>query len=101
MLLFVTSVACLTFTMQNRVCAKFDSRKLVLQLSAGGEFLCAHLKSRVKDVYVQAECGDITTSLEISHGPICSLHKCNVKTESLQCADTEKLFYFSMNLVQF
>ena len=47
--LLVTSVRCLTFTVQNDVCPEFDTRRLFSYSSAeSGKFLGAHLKSELK-----------------------------------------------------
>lgn len=62
----VTSLRCLTFTLQNDVSAEFDTPP------GGGKFLCAH--SSLTHVDIQAQFCDITNGLKAS------LHKCAVET---------------------
>ena len=41
--LLVLTVGCLSFTVQNDVCAEFDTKRLLSHSSSeGGKFLCAH-----------------------------------------------------------
>ena len=66
--LLLPTVGCLSFTVQNDVCAEFNTRRL-FSSAEGGNFLCAQRKSEYEDEPMSMIC-DITTRLEANCGPV-------------------------------
>ncbi len=66
----VTSIGCLSFSVQNDVCIQFDTRRLFSHSSAAsGKLLCAHLKGVVYGLLEKA-CWYLNSTAKQIHQPL-------------------------------
>ena len=76
---FVPALGCLSFTVQNDVCAEFDTRSLFSYSSAeSGKFLCAQWQSDFKGRAYEHDLWH--HKFGANCGPVCNLHTCDVET---------------------